>query len=188
MFARVLGAGCGVPSVARFAHAEDSFFGSASLFVSTRSADGGIEAVLVERLTKRHGLHDSGVFRCTECERVRSFGNAILVGVHKQIEVVALGDVIAKLDHLSEFPSGVYVQNFERDAPGVKCLASQVQKHRRVFANRVEHHRVFECGCGLAKNLDRFVFEFFKHVLAVDHWSILGWRPCAIGQAQRQNI
>ena len=50
-----------VPAVLRGAEREDALLGARLLLVAARAAEGGVEAVLVERLLQRLGLHHVGV-------------------------------------------------------------------------------------------------------------------------------
>ena len=60
------------------------------LFVAARAAEGGVEAVLVERLLQRLGLHHLGVQRRAGVERIDAALHAVLVDVHEQIEAEPL--------------------------------------------------------------------------------------------------
>ena len=56
------------------------------------------------------------------------------------------GVPVAELDHLAELVGRVDVQQRERNRPGIERLLRQPQQHRRVLADRVEHHRPLELG------------------------------------------
>ena len=70
--------------------------------------------------------------------------------------------VVAQLDHLAELPGGVHVHQRKRRLGGIERLHRQVQHHGRVFADRVQHHRVFELGGHLADDVNALRFELLE--------------------------
>ncbi|MCY1307910.1 hypothetical protein D9M70_578760 [compost metagenome] len=51
------------------------------------------------------------------------------------------------------------MQQREGHATGIKGLARQVQQHRGILADRIEHDRALELGGHFAEDVDRFVLE-----------------------------
>jgi len=91
-------------------NAVDALFGPASLLVTSRSTDGRIERVMLERLLQRLGLHDVGVDTAPMGEG-RDFAVCPLgVGVHDEIESERLHALVAEGDHLAKLPRGIDVQ------------------------------------------------------------------------------
>ena len=66
---------------------------------------------------------------------------------------------VAKLDHLWEFVAGVDMQQRKRNLAGEERLLRQPQHHRRIFANRIHHHRVRKFGDGFSQDVDALRFE-----------------------------
>ena len=73
---------------------------------------------------------------------------------------------IAELDHLAELVGGVDVQQRKRNRPRVERLLRQPQQHRRVLADRVQHHRPLELGDHLAHDVDALGLERPQMVVA----------------------
>ena len=69
--------------------------------------------------------------------------HAVLVDVDDQLEAELCGALVAERDHLAELPGGVDMQQREGDAARIKRLQRQMQQHRRILADRIEHDRVF---------------------------------------------
>ena len=92
---------------------------------------------------------------------------ASVVRMHDQLETELARHAIAELDHLPEFPGRVDVHQRKRQAPRMEGLARQVQQHRAVLADRIQHDRVVELGRHLADDLDALGLEALKlrHVL-----------------------
>jgi len=95
-------------------------------------------------------------------EGVDPLVDPLLVRVDQQIEVVLAAVPVPELDHLSELPGGVDVQQREGELARVERLAGQVHHHRGVLADRVEHHRVVELGGDLADDVDALGFELLE--------------------------
>ncbi len=79
-----------------------------------------------------------------------------------QFESEFAGPAVAEFDHLVELPPGVDVQQRKRQRGRMERLARQVQHHRGVLADRVEHHRTLALHHGLAEDVDAFGFEFLE--------------------------
>src|SRR3546814_1996050 len=65
----------GIPAMLLVTEAEDAFLGAGFLLVAARTADGRIEAPLVERLLQRLGLHHVGVYRGTVADGADALGH-----------------------------------------------------------------------------------------------------------------
>src|SRR6185436_1053262 len=128
-----------IPAVLRIAEREHALLGAGLLFVTARTTDGGIGAVLVERLLERLGLHDVGVAAAVR-ERRDAGGAAGLVRVDDELGVQTLRGLVAELDHLLELPAGVDVQQREGNAAREECLAGEMQQDRGVLADRVHEN------------------------------------------------
>jgi hypothetical protein len=76
-----------------------------------------------------------------------------------QLDPGLRGAVVAEGDHFAELPAGVDVQQRDRRPCRVEGLEQQVQQHRTVLADRVQHHRVAELGGDLAQDVDALRFE-----------------------------
>jgi hypothetical protein len=92
-------------------------------------------------------------------DRIDALGDAFGVGVGVQDDAGLAGAAIAERDHLAEFPAGVHVQQRDRRTRRIKGLEQQVQEHRAVLADRIQHHRIAEPGRDLAQDVDAFRLE-----------------------------
>jgi hypothetical protein len=81
----------------------------------------------------------------------------------------------AEFDHLAELVGGVDVQERKRDRPRIKGLLRKTQQHRRILADRIEHHRSFELGDDLPHDVDALGFEGAQVVRR-------GCRICSLGR------
>ena len=167
--------------------AEHTLLGSRLLFVAPRAADGCVIAALVQRLLQRLRLHHVGVHGGAVADRPDALRHAILVDVHREGAAGFLGAPVAEGDHLAELPGGVHVQQRDRWAPGRKRLDQQVQQHRAVLADGVQHHRVAELGRDLAQDVDALGLK------AVEMAQIRGrhdgsWGACEAADYRRFDI
>ena len=147
-----------VPAMLRIAEAEHALLGAGLLFVAARATDGGIAAVLVERLLERLGLHDVGVARAMR-ERRNARGLAGFVRVDDELGVEALGGLVAERDHFLELPARVDVQQREGNAAREEGLAGQVQQDRGVLADGIHEQRLGELGRHFAEDVDALGLE-----------------------------
>ena len=148
-----------VPAVLRRAEGEDPLLRARLLLVAPRPAEGGVEAVLVERLLEPLGLHHVGVHDRAAVERVDAARDAVLVHVHEEVDAVLLRHPGAEGVHLLELPRRVDVQERERRRRRRERLLGQAEHDRAVLADRVEHHRVLGGGDDLAHDVDRLGLE-----------------------------
>jgi hypothetical protein len=74
--------------------------------------------------------------------------------VDQEVEAEFLRAGVAEGDHLAELPGRVDVEQRERQAPGREGLQGEVQQHRGILADRVEHHRILGLGDRLPEDVD----------------------------------
>lgn len=92
-------------------------------------------------------------------EGVNLLLEAVAINMNKQVDAEFGRSPVAKLDHFSEFPGGVDVEERERRLAGIKCLHRQMQHDGGVLAHRIEHDR-FRKGRGdLSEYVDRLGFQ-----------------------------
>src|SRR5215207_6459181 len=77
----------------------------------------------------------------------------------QEIEPVGSGHLVAKLDHLSEFPTRVDMEQRKRQLGGIEGLQCEMQHHGRVLADGIEHHRAVTLGHHLAHDVNTFCLE-----------------------------
>ena len=149
----------GVPLAEVVAEREHALLGAGALLVATGAAEGGVEAVLLDRVEQRGRLqpvarrpraglldHPPGVDR-------------VLDAGHDQ-PLAELGDQpVAELDHLGEVVPGVDVHDREREPPRAEGLLGQAQQDDRVLAAAEQQHRPLELGGHLAEDVDRLGLE-----------------------------
>ena len=133
--------------------------GARLLLVAPRAAERRIETVAGERLLERLGLHDVGIERAAMGDGRDAVLHPLLVGVDDEIEPEPLHLAIAKFDHLAELPGGVDMQQREWRLARIERLQRQMQHHRGILADRIEHHRIAELGRHLAHDVDALGLE-----------------------------
>ncbi|CQR23188.1 Uncharacterised protein [Yersinia enterocolitica] len=74
--------------------------------------------------------------------------------MHQQLTAKRFSRVVTEFIHFTEFPAGVHMQQWEWQVTGEECLARQMQHHRRVFTDGIEHHRVTEFGGHFTDDMD----------------------------------
>ncbi len=148
-----------IPAMLCGAEGEDALLGAALLLVAARAAEGGVEAVLVERLLERLRLHDVGVHLRAVRERVDALRQTLRVHVHEQLHAEFARHLVAKLVHVAELPRRVDVQQRKRRRRRIERLDREVQHHRAVLADGVEHHRLLALRHHLAHDVDALGLE-----------------------------
>ena len=148
-----------VPNMRGIAEGIDALLGARFLLVAPRAAERRVEAVRGQRLLQRLRLHHVGIERAAMRDRRDAVAHALLVGVHDEIDPEPLRLGVAEGDHLAELPGRVDMQQGKRRLGGVEGLAREMQHHRGVLADRVEHHRMAELGHHLAHDVDALGLE-----------------------------
>src|SRR6185295_9282418 len=87
-----------IPAMAGAAQRENPLLGARRLLVSARPADRGIEAMEIERLLQRRGLHDVGVDRRAMAERADAARQPLAVDVDQQRQAELLHAPVAEGD------------------------------------------------------------------------------------------
>ena len=144
------------------AHREDALLGARLLLVAPGAAEAGIEAVPVQGVLERLGLHDVRVLAAAVGERRDVIGAALLVGVDDEVQMEFAGDAVPEGDHVAELPGGVHMQQREWQLAGVERLARQMQQHRRVLADGIQQHRALELRRHLADDVDALRFQLLE--------------------------
>ena len=134
----------------------NTLFGAGFLFIATRAAERGIEAVFVQRLLETFGFHDIGMLGAAVNERVNPHRHPFRVFMHQQLAAVGFSGTVTELIHFAEFPAGIDVQQRERQGARIKRFTRQMQHHAGVFTDGVHHHRVREFGGHLTNDMDAF--------------------------------
>ena len=67
-------------------------------------------------------------------KRIDPVAHAILIDVHDQINAQTLGSLVAELDHFSEFPRRIDVQEGKRRLGRIKSLHGQMEQDGRIRA------------------------------------------------------
>ena len=167
----------GIPRMVFVAEGVDAFFGTRLFFVTTGTAERGVELVFVERLLERVGLHDVGVDIAAVGERADALLHAFFVDVDDEIPAKLFADqLLAERDHLLELPGCVDVHQREGRLGRIKCLLGQPDHDGRVFADRVEHDRVVELGRNFADDVDALGFELLEVGQIVGSHRAGSWR------------
>ena len=152
------------------AEGEDAFLGPALFLVAPRPAEGRVEAIHVERLLQAFGLPQVGVQRpMVERVDVPRLGFGILVD--EQLDPVLARRPCRAAHTCPELPARIDMKQRERQRRRIEGLAGEVQHHRAVLADRIEHHRPRRFG-------DRFAHD-------VD---ALGLEPVEMGKGVHDNI
>jgi hypothetical protein len=144
------------------AEGKNTFLGPALLLVAPGAAKRRVEAMLVQRVLQRLGFHHMGVQRGARCDRADAPSDAVLVDMNDQIEIEASRQIVAKPDHVAKFPGGIDMEQGKRQRRGMEGLDRQMQHDTGVFADRVQHDRVFELGDHLAHDFDCFGLDLFE--------------------------
>lgn len=107
-------------------------------------------------------------------DRADVLRDAFRVDVHAQIHRGLGRTAVAEGDHLAEFPACVHVQQRDRRWRRGKGLEQQVQQHRAVLADRIQHHRRTELGGDLAQDVDALGLETVEMGKGWQGWQ--GWQ------------
>ena len=148
-----------IPLPQRVAERIDPFLGPRLLFFAPRSAQRRVEPALLQRIQQRPRLQRRATLLRPQPERVRVLFECLRVFVHDQLETQLGARPVAELDHLPELVRRVHVQQRPRRLGRIKRLQRQPQHHRRVLADRVQHHRPREFGRDFSQDVNAFRFE-----------------------------
>ena len=150
----------GIPAVLRVAEGEHALLRARLLLVAARAADGRVEAALVQRLLQRLRLHHVGVHRGAVRDRADAARDAVGIGVHAQVDA-GFAPRGGRGTRSSRGTSSRCPRAAAGSAaaPGANALQQQVQQHRAVLADRIQHHRVAELGRHLAQDVHALGFE-----------------------------
>ncbi len=144
----------GFPPVVRGPQREDPFLGPRAFLVPAGAAEDDVVAAGIERLAEGLGLHDVGVVGGPVVEGVDPAPESLVVGVDAHIKAEFRRRPVPEGDHLPELPGGVDVQEREGDRRWPEGLAGQVEQHRGVLADGIEHDRPLRRRHPLAQDLD----------------------------------
>src|SRR6185369_13256395 len=147
-----------LPAVTCGAKREHPLLGARAFLVAACPAEGRIEAAGVKGLTQRNSLNHVGINRRRMVERVDVARQAVVVGVHDQIEAKIARRLVAESDHLRKLPSRIDVQKRERWLGRPEGLARKMQQDRRVLPDGVKQHWRAELRCGLTEDVDALRF------------------------------
>ena len=103
-----------VPAVAGRAVREDALLGAAFFLVAPRAAEGRVEVPFVQRLAQAFRLHDLGVHRRAGGHRRDAAREPLFIDMHEQVHAEPRRGLVAKRDHLAEFPGRVDMQQRKR--------------------------------------------------------------------------
>ena len=79
--------------------------------------------------------------------------------MHQQLHTGFGHALIAKGNHFAELPAGIDMQKWEWGKRRIKRFESEMQQHRRIFADGIHHDWAFERSCHFTDNIDTFRFE-----------------------------
>jgi len=127
--------------------------------------------VFVERVKKRRRLQLAAASRDAEFERVSAGRDAILVTMNDEPYSDLRRKTVSEFEHLFEFVTRVDMKQGKRKRSWVKCLASQMNQHARILADRVQQHRIPELRHRFPQNINRFAFKLAKMSPVVRHRS-----------------
>src|SRR5262249_47150977 len=108
---------------------KDAFLRARFFLVTTCTADGCIETMLLQGLTQGLGLHDLGIQRTSMAEGIDAFRNSIAMRVNDEFHAIRWNGVVTKGDHFPELPRRVDMQNREGRSCGVKGLPCKVDQN-----------------------------------------------------------
>ncbi|MEN9682098.1 MAG: hypothetical protein RLZZ627_1991, partial [Pseudomonadota bacterium] len=129
----------GIPAVIFVSEGVDPLLGARLFLITPRTAEGGIELILVQGLFESLGLHDVGMFLAAMGKGADALFDAFRIDVDDEVEAKFLSHLVAKGDHFAEFPGGIDVEEREGRLAGVEGLHGEVQHDRGVLADGVEH-------------------------------------------------
>ena len=143
-----------VPLARGVAERVDALLGPALLFVAPRPAKRRVEAAFFQRIQQAARLQQPAAVLRAQRIGIGAVCNRLLVAMHDQVGADLARVLVAEPNHLGELIAGIHMQQRERNLPRIKGLLRQSQHHRRIFADRIQHHRPRELRHRLAQNRD----------------------------------
>ncbi len=114
--------------------------------------------MMVERLFQALGLPHIGVQR-TMIERIDPARDRLGVLVNQQFHPGIARGFFTQRIHVAELPRRIDVQQRKGRWRRVEGLTREMQHHRAVLADRIEHYRPVGFGHHFAHDVDAFGFE-----------------------------
>ena len=132
----------------------------ARLFSSSRRAPpkATSKPYLFEGLLQALGLPHVGVQRAV-VERIDATFLRFRILVNQQLHARFRRHPVAQRVHVAKLPGRIDVQQRKWRRRGMEGLARQMQHHRRILADRVQHHRLFGLGDHFPEDVDALGFK-----------------------------
>ena len=112
-----------------------------------------------ERLLQAFSLHDVRVKRTPVIKWVNVLGYPFRIDMNKELHAGFLRHLLSEFIHGAKLPARIHMQKRKRRRTGVKRFSRQVQHDRRVFSDRIQHHRVLSVRHDLSHDVDAFSLE-----------------------------
>jgi hypothetical protein len=88
--------------------------------------------------------------------------HAVLIDVHHQVDTKVLGARVTEFDHLAKLPRRIDMKQRKRRLARIERLHRQMQQHRRILADRIQHHDLVALGDGLAHDVNALGLELIE--------------------------
>ncbi len=118
-----------------------------------RVAENHVVAALVECPPQRAGTHLARI-DIAVVDRVVAFAAADLVGIHHEIEAALRRELVAKSEHVAEFPGRIHMQQRQGRSRGKERLSRQMGEDGRVLAAREQQYRALRLGHAVAQDVN----------------------------------
>ena len=92
-------------------------------------------------------------------ERVDAAGERFRVLVHDEVDARLGCDLVAERVHVAKLPRRIDVEQRKGQRAREESLLREVEHHRRILADRIEHHRLVRLGDRLAQDMDALGLE-----------------------------
>jgi hypothetical protein len=123
-----------VPLAEVVAEGQDALLGPRPLLVAPGAAEGGLEAVLLERVEERHRLEPVARGARAGLLDHAALVDRVLDGCHDQLGADLLDHLVAVLEDLREVVARIHMHDRKRKRGGPEGLAGEVKEDRRVLA------------------------------------------------------
>src|SRR5699024_8474977 len=100
-----------IPAILCIAKGKDALLGPRLFLIAARAANGGIEAVFVQRLLERLRFHDVGMHGGSMRKRINTLLHAFRIGVHDKLDAGFPSASIAETDNLLELPLRIHMHD-----------------------------------------------------------------------------